>query len=208
MRVASRTAAVVVAGVVALGGCTPGHKPASGSSKRTTTTKVEKNFPAIHVHLAPIDANDTKPPGDDVIAKVQTTLDRYIAAAVVAPLRTAMPAPDLSPVFTGNVLARLAPGTPDRASLIDEGFPAASTAITADAATGLITSVAGPDEATGVIGIHLDLQIHAVGPTADFDVVRGADFILVPDGNDWKIDAFLVHAGRDSRSPTTSTTKR
>ena len=199
--------------IVALGGCTSKHPSKSASSDRATTTtaNVDKNFPPIRVAFAPLDANNTKPPADDVLAKVQAALDRYVADAVVAPLRTAAPAPDLSPVFTGNVLARLAPGTPDRASLVDEGFPAASRAITPVAVNALITSVSGPDEIPGLIGVHLDIKVHAVGPTADFDVVRGADFILIADGDagEWKIDAFQAHAARDSRaSATTTTTKK
>jgi hypothetical protein len=201
---------VGVVAVFALGGCTSGGKSKSGAAGGTTTSKVEKNFPAIHVTLAPLDANDTKPPGDDVLAKVKAALDRYVADAVIAPLRTAMPAPDLSRVFTGNVLARITPGSAERAALVDEGFPPASSAIVPDVATALITSVAGPDEVPGLIGVHLDVKVHAVGPTVEFDIVRGADFVLIPDGDagDWKIDAFQVHASRDSRAAPTTTTVR
>jgi hypothetical protein len=199
-----------VIALVALGGCTAKHPKSAAGQSTTTTAKVEKNFPVVHVALAPLDANNTKPAGDDVIAKVQATLDRYVADAVVAPLRTAAPPPDLSAVFTGNVLARITPGSPERASLVDEGFPAASTAITPDAANAVITSVAGPDEVPGLIGVHLDLKIHAVGPTADFDVVHSADFVFIDDADagEWKIDAFQAHAGRDSRPPATATTTK
>jgi hypothetical protein len=125
-------------------------------------------------------------------------MDAWLATAVVGPMHTAQPAPDLSPLFTQAALERLADPAV-RATLVDEGLPAAKT-ITAETASLLLSSVAGPDEVVAVIGARIDLKVHTVGATHDVDVVHQGELVLVPDGTSWKIDSFAVHTSRDSRN--------
>ena len=159
----------------------------------TTTTTTT---PAVDLVFVGLDPNGTAPPGDDVVAKVQATLRGYFADGILAPLRSGGPAPDLSPYFTPVVLERLA--GPDRATMVEEGLPAARS-VTADSTAVALNSVAGPDEVTAVIAARIDWKLHAVGPGLDVDIVRTGELVLVDAGDTWRIDGFQVRTTRDSR---------
>lgn len=166
------------------GPAAPGPAPAPGS---------------IVLQVTGVEANGTPLLGEDVVVKVKAALDRYVADAIVAPLRSGGPAPDLSAVLTPAVLARL--GGADRETLVQEGLPAASEAIRPEAATVALSTLAGPDGAPVLVAARLDLRLHAVGPRLDVDVVRQGDLVLVPEADQWKIDGYQLRASRDSRSP-------
>lgn len=175
-----------------------GKAPPKGSSTSSTAEAAPASAP---LNITGVDANGTKPPGDDVVAKVKSVLERYMADAMVAPLKSGQPAGDLTPIFTPDALARVGPGGPERASLVDEGLPApASTSVTFEKADAALYSVAGADEVTAILAARIDFKARARGPQLDVDVVRQGDLILVPaaDGG-WQIDAFAVRVSRDSR---------
>ena len=164
----------------------------------TTTTTSAPAVPVVTFTVVGTDANGTKAPDDATLSAVKQTMDAWLATAVVAPLHSGQPAGDLAPLFTQPALDRLADPAV-RATLVDEGIPAAKT-ITPELANLLITSVAGPDEVVAVIGARIDLKVHTVGPTHDVDVVHQGELVLVQDGPGWKIDSFAVHTARDSRN--------
>jgi hypothetical protein len=173
-------------------------KPAAPKPKATTTSAAAGAAPTLRFTVVGTDDNGTKGPDDATSAAVKQTMDAWLASAVVGPLHSGQPAGDLSALFTQAALDKLADPAV-RATLVDEGIPAAKT-ITADKADLLLTSVAGPDEVVAVIGARIDLKVHTVGGTHDVDVVHQGELVLVPDGAGWKIDSFAVHTARDSRN--------
>ena len=173
-------------------GPAPGQ-PGSSAPERTTTTAA----PAIDLAFVSVETNGTAPPDEATLAGIQATLRGYLANAVLAPLRSGGPAPDLSPWFTPVALERVS--GPDRATMVEEGLPAASRSITADLANVELSTVAGPDEVTAVVAAIIDIRLRAVGPGLDVDVVRQGQLALVLDGETWKIDGFMVRTTRDSR---------
>ena len=151
----------------------------------------------LRLQLTGIHDNGTKAPPAEVVGAVTWTLDRWLAEAVVAPLRTGQPVADLAALFTPAALERAS--TDDRSALTDEGLPALATRIHPRAATLHLSSVAGPDEATAVVVATVDLQLHVVGPMLDADVVRQGELVLVPADGGWRIDGYDLRTSRQSR---------
>lgn len=201
--------ALALVGLVALGSaCSKDEKGKSGAAAPRATSAPAP--PAITFTITGVDANGTKEPDEATIAAVKAALDRWAALAVTAPLRTGQPAADLSPVFTAAALERLADAE-TRVTLVDEGLPPATRAVTASAATATLSSVAGPDEVIAVIGASIRLDVRATGPGLDVDIVHAGELVLHPEGDVWKIESFVVHTTRDSRDapdsrPTTTAT--
>lgn len=164
----------------------------------TTPTTVKGAAPALAFTVTGTDTNGTKEPDEASVAAVKRTLDGWLAAAVVAPLHSGQPAPDLAALFTPPALQRLADPAV-RATLVDEGLPPANRTIAAEVANVSLSSVAGPDEVVALIGARIDVKVHAVGPTVDVDIVHQGELVLVPDGDAWRIDSFALHTARDSR---------
>lgn len=200
---------LVVALAVAAGGlgaCSKGKggKDDNGgveSAGRTTTSAAAQAAPpTIGVTITGVDPNGTRPPDDATVAAVKATLDAWIATAVVGPLFTGQPAGDLSKLFTPAALERLAADPAVRATLVDEGLPPATKAITAERANVGLFTVAGPDEVVAVIGAQIDLLLRAEGPTMDVNVNHYGEVVLVQEADGWKIDSFAVEAARDSRA--------
>ena len=191
--------ALVLALVLALAAGCSKDKDADGASGKRGATTTTVAPPTLQFTVTDTDTNGTKAPDDTQLAAIKQTLDGWLARAVVAPLHTGRPAPDLTPLFTAAALERLSDPAV-RATLVDEGMPPASSSITADVATVLLSTVAGPDEVLAVVGARIDVKVHAVGPTLDVDVVHQGELVLAPepDGT-WKIEAFAIHTARDSR---------
>ena len=194
--------ALLVALVVLLGACSKDKnddaKPRAARPS-TTTTSVMTEPPVLAWTLGPVDAQGTAPPGDDVVAAVKATLDAYLAQAVVAPLFTGQPVVDLSTVLSPAALERFNADPAVRGTLVDEGMPPATLAISAEKADATLTSVAGPDGVPAVVAARLDLKVHAVGPGMDVDILRAGEITLVSEAGGWRIDSFSLRAQRDSR---------
>jgi hypothetical protein len=188
----------LVAALVA--GCSKDKDDAAPKKRGTTTTAAAAASPTLAFTVTETNDNGTKGPDDAQLAAIKKTLDGWLASAVVAPLHTGQPAPDLAPLFTAAALERLAdPAT--RATLVDEGLPPATTSIAAEVANVLLSTVAGPDEVLAVVGARIDLKVHAVGPTLDVDVVHQGELVLAPqDDGSWRIESFALHTARDSRA--------
>jgi hypothetical protein len=188
----------LVAALVA--GCSKDKDDAAPKKRGTTTTAAAAASPTLAFTVTETNDNGTKGPDDAQLAAIKKTLDGWLASAVVAPLHTGQPAPDLAPLFTAAALERLAdPAT--RATLVDEGLPPATTSIAAEVANVLLSTVAGPDEVLAVVGARIDLKVHAVGPKLDVDVVHQGELVLAPqDDGSWRIESFALHTARDSRA--------
>lgn len=140
-------------------------------------------------------------------AGVLSTLNRYLDAAVLTPLRSGGPAGDLAPLFTGPAAARVASPGPDRAAFIDEGLPPA-VGIKPVSSVATLTALAGEDGVMSVISADLDLRIAAQVDGAPLTIARTGELVLVPEGGAWKIDAYSLTVRRDTAAATTSTTVR
>jgi hypothetical protein len=197
-----RFLAALALAAVLVSGCSKDKKKddAAPGKPAATTTSAAPAAPTLTFTVTETNTNGTKGPDDAQLAAIKKTLDGWLAAAVVAPLHTGQPAPDLAPLFTPPAFERLADPAV-RATLVDEGLPPASTSIAAEVANVLLSTVAGPDEVLAVVGARIDVKVHAVGPTLDVDVVHQGELVLVPEADgSWKIESFALHTARDSRA--------
>lgn len=172
-----------------------GAEPAAPAEEAPPATTVP---PPLPFTITAVDSNGTAPPDEATLVAVKAALEAWAAAAVVAPLHSGQPAADLSGVFTGPALERLTDPAV-RATLVDEALPPASKEITPTAATATLSSVATPQGAVEVVAAHIELRVHAVGPSLDIDIAHLGELVLVPEGGGWKIDAFGMQAIRESR---------
>ncbi|HVL05270.1 MAG TPA: hypothetical protein VM388_04750 [Acidimicrobiales bacterium] len=136
---------------------------------------------------------------------VLDTLNRYLEAAVLTPLRTGGPAGDLTALFNPPALERVAPGGADRFAFIDENLPAVSDLRSERSVAGL-TALAGRDGKVSVVTAGLDLRLvgHIAG--SPVTVVRTGELVLMPEGNTWRIDAYDIQVVRTVADETTATT--
>jgi hypothetical protein len=136
---------------------------------------------------------------------VLETLNKYLDAAVVTPLRTGGPAGDLTPLFNRPALERIAPGGPDRFAFIDENLPPISDLRSERAVAGL-TGLAGRDGTVSVVTAGLDLRLIGHIGGAPVTVVRTGELVLMPEGGTWRIDAYDIRVVRTVAEDTTTTT--
>lgn len=179
----------------------PGCTKTDGGA-RAGSSEHQSAPPLLSWTVDGVENNGTQPPGEDVIASVKTTLDAYLAHAVATPLYTGRPAGDLRAVFSAAALDRLAADPAARLTLVDEGLPPATRAITAEVLRASLSTVAGGDGATGLVAARLDLKLRAAGPLLDVDIVRQGEVVLSPEPEGWRIDSFLLRAERNSRDAT------
>lgn len=144
---------------------------------------------------------------DAAWAGVLQTLNRYLEAAVLTPLRSGGPAGDLTPYFTAAAAPRVTTVSPERAAFIDEGMPALND-LRKETAVAQLTALAGPDGVMSVVTAVLDLYLvgHIAGAPAS--VVRTGELVLVPEGGTWRIDAYELKVVRTLSEDTTTTTVR
>lgn len=217
---------LVVAGLLLLVGCsapvshayiTPHRAPA------TTATTDPEGEPALAVAAAPSAAEepivitgagfDVHTAGkvgqaafDAAWAGVLDTLNRYLEAAVLTPLRSAGPAADLTPLFTPLSVRRVMTVGPDRAAFIDEGLGAPATELRKDTAVARLTALAGADGTMSVVAADLDLKLTGVVGGAPMSLDREGELVLMPEGGTWRIDAWDLKVTRRLADLTTTTT--
>lgn len=138
-------------------------------------------------------------------AGVLDTLNKYLDAAILTPLRTGGPAGDLTPFFNAPALERVVPGGPDRFVFIDENMPALSDLRSERAVAGL-TALAGTDGTVSVVTAGLELRLigHVAGTPVT--VVRTGELVLMPEAGKWRIDAYDISVARTIAEETTTTT--
>lgn len=135
---------------------------------------------------------------EDVSTEVLRTLNDYLTAAVVDPLRTGAPPGDLAAVFTPPAAARLA--GPDRAALVEEAAPG-SGEVRQDRADVRLNALVGPDSSVVVVTAQIDVALEVSRPGARMAVTRGGELVLAADGDAWRIDGYDVRTQRDSPPP-------
>ena len=142
-----------------------------------------------------------------VRAGVLDTLNRYLEAAVLTPLRSGGPAGDLTPLFTPPAAQRVMAVGPDRFAVIDENLPPVSD-VRAESAVAGLNGLAGPDGIMSVVTAGLDLRLIGHINGALVRVTRTGELVLMPEGGTWRIDAYDIHVTRTFADRTTVTTVR
>jgi hypothetical protein len=144
---------------------------------------------------------------DATWAGVLDTLNHYLDAAVLTPLRTGGPAGDLTPFFTPFAVGRVMGDGPDRAAFIDEGLPPTFD-VRRDAAVAALSALAGSDGTVSVAVAKIDLRLigHIAGDPVT--VVRTGELVLLPEGGAWRIDAYDLRVTRTVAENSTTTTVR
>ena len=135
---------------------------------------------------------------------VLATMNRYLEAGVLTPLRSGGPAGELAPFFTAQAGERVTSTASDRAAFVDEGLPPA-TGITQESAVARLTALAGDDGSVSVVSAWLDVRLRAEVDGSRVTVTHGGELVFLPEGGDWKIDAYDVRASRDSSAGPTTT---
>ena len=134
--------------------------------------------------------------------QVQSVLDRYLNNALVIPMRTGTPVPDLGNVFAGPVLDRLS--GPDRAALLDDVIPKAEDVLVGEATADLIALV-GPD---GVAVLAVSIRIVMTGTVegGPVNIERTGEFQMAPEGGDLRVSGYDVSVTRTGPEGVMTTT--
>lgn len=197
-------AALLLLGAVAIGcsgddGGDGGATPATKDGSTSTTADPDFAFAVVGSELHPMaPAAPDFPP--EVVEAVTASLNSWLGAAIVTPLRTGQPATGLEPLFTEPALGKVSVAGAERAAMVEEGTPV-SGKVTQDRANVRLTAVTGPGGGVEFVTAQIDMA-HAVPSNDGFvDLVRSGELVLVPYGGTWRIDAFDVVAKRDTRAP-------
>jgi hypothetical protein len=192
---ARRPIALLLALAFVAGGAACSKKD-KASPRRATTTATRES-----VALKVLPAPGTPPL---VAIAVQTMLRKYLADAIVAPLRSGKPAPDLGPLFTTDTGTRIRGF--DRPALVSEGLPPARDGVIVRVATAGITPLLAGDQVP-MVAAAIDLRLRARDVKgARVDVSHRGELVLMRDGSAWKIGGYDMVAVRDTPKGTTTST--
>jgi hypothetical protein len=179
--------------VAAGAGCS--KKKATARARPTTTAAAG----AITLSVAP--SPDTPPAVKDATVAL---LQRYLDDAILAPLRSGGPAPDLGALFTAETAPRISGG--DRAAMVGEGLPRADGGVEADAANATITPFKVGDQVPLVVA-EIDLRLRALAVEGSgVSVFQHGELLLVPEGSGWRIGGYDMRVARDTPTGTTTST--
>jgi hypothetical protein len=206
---------LLFAGVVALTGCAPSFSSAY-TTQTTTPPPDSSGAPVAGSETITIDGEGyvvhaggptDKPGWDASWVGVLDTLNRYLEAAVLTPLRSGGPAGDLAPLFTPLAATRVLAVGPDRAAFIDEGLPPA-TDLRRERGVAALTGLGGRDALLSVVSAQLELRLTGWIDGAPLTVVRAGELVLIPEGERWRIDAWDLRVTRTVAGVSTTTTVR
>lgn len=130
---------------------------------------------------------------DAVRDQMIETVKQYVQVATVDPLRRGHLA-KIAPLFTTAAAARAE--SVDRAVLVDEGLPRATSDITATAVPAPITVLI--DQGGNLVLASVNLDLTAATKTADgpVEIHRVGSLTLAPDAGAWKIAGFDLAVAR------------
>jgi hypothetical protein len=192
-----RAVAVVAVLAAGSGAACSKDKPKALPKPPSTTTTTRPEFKLV---VASVDVQSMKEGAalsDKVRADVTATLSSYLEKAVVEPLSTGQAAVGLDAVFSPVALARLVPGSPDRAALVEEPVaPAGSVA--PDKADVALTALAGQDGEVAVVTAKVDFAVVLTAGTGRLRLQRTGEVALVQVAGGWRIDSYDVVSKRDT----------
>jgi hypothetical protein len=182
--------------VVALSGACSGDgdKGATGDTGATVpggapAPEAERgpySFAVTTAAVEPMAAQAPNFPGE-VTSAVQTSLDLWLASALIGPLRTGQAAAGLDAVFTEPALAKISAPGAERAGVVEEGAPLTGD-VEQERANAKLTLLTSPAAEPVLVTAQIDM-VHSVKSGDGFvDVVRGGEMVLVPDRGSWRID--------------------
>jgi hypothetical protein len=193
---ARRLVAVLLALTTVVGGAACSKKKTTARPRPTRTTAAAQ---PITLTFAP--APET--PGA-VRDATEALLRRYLDDAILAPLRSGGPAPDLTALFTAETVGRAGAG--DRAALVSEGMPSARGGVEADAAKATVTPLIVGDQVPLVVA-QIDLRLRARNVEgAGVTVAHQGELLLVLENSAWRIGGYDMLATRETPAGTTTTT--
>ena len=175
----------------------PTTPPASAPA--TTVPEVAETFEIAAFDVAAIEGPTE--PFEPVRAQVGGLLDRYLAQAVVLPLRAGVGAGDLSPLFTGAAAARAAGA--DRASLVDDGVGKADALRVERATASVVVLVDSGGEAVTLANVSLVVEAIVRGQRLTID--RSGEIFFDREGDAWKISGYDIRVRRDTADGSSTT---
>ena len=193
---ARRLVVVLLALTIAVGGAACSKKEKEARPRLTPTTAPG----AINLIVVP--APNTPAAVKDA---TQALLQRYLDDAILAPLRSGGPAPDLGGLFTAETAPRVTTG--DRAALVGEGMPSARGGVEADAASATLTPLVVGGGQVPLVVAEIDLRLRALDVEGSgVTVAQHGELLLVPEGAGWRIGGYDMLTTRDTPAGTTTTT--
>ncbi len=190
--------------ITLIGACSSGS---SVSSPSTTTTRPASR--AIHATVAKIDVASS----GKIVAfadadrdAVLASIDRYVAAATLAPL-AGKAATNLAADFTTATAPALT--GPEQDTLTDAAVPKATGAVKATLAPLTFTALSDQAGAIDLVGTTFDLTVNTTATGGPVTIHRTGEFMLTRDAGAWKILGFTLAVTRDGAglgaAPTATT---
>ena len=197
--------AAAMAATAGWGACsrpTPATIGRSGIPPSTTIVETPATPVAFTVSSFVVEGATDPASVESVKAAVLSTFSRYLEEAVLTPLRSGGPAGEITPLFTARAAEHLS-ATGERNAFVDEGLPPAAR-IVARVAGLRLAGLADQNGDVVLVAARMDLTLVAGAPGVSITIDRGADLLLVADGDGWKIDSYAVRVARDT--PDSSST--
>ncbi len=189
----SRGVAAALCALALLAGCSGSEREAGQSGPPPTPTT---SAPApVAFRIGATDVRAVRAAAElpaDARAGVQGVLDRYLATAVVGPLRSGAAAADLSGLFSGPALERVS--GPDRAALVDDA-PTPVEGLQVGEASADLTALVGP-EGVAVMVAEIRLVVTGTADGTPVSVERTGELQLTPEGGGWRISGYDVSVNR------------
>jgi hypothetical protein len=178
--------ALFLAGVVVLTACGGGGGKAKAPTP--TTVKINSSVALRFVSANVASAGPAVAFPADLRNKVSQSVNRYVEAAVVSPLRAGAVGAGLAGLFTPDAAAKL--NGPERATLTDEGVPKLSGSITPTTAAFALTGLAEKSGDIVLVSANLKLDLHAAVPGGDLHMVRQGTLLFSNVAGAWRVAGF------------------
>lgn len=183
----------------------------SESARKPARVKPSPRAAALHATAGTVDVAS----GGKIVAlpdadrdAALAVLDRYVAAATLAPLE-GKPAENLAAAFTSTAAPALI--GPEQDALVDTSVPKATGAVKAVLAPVNLTALSDQSGAIDLIGTTFDLTVNATANGGPIAIHRTGELMLTRDGDAWKILGFTLAVTRDGAglgtAPTSTTGK-
>ena len=194
-----------VGAITLISACSSG----SSSSSPSTTTTTRPAARVIHATVGKVEVASSGKLvalADADRVAVLASIDRYVAAATLAPLG-GKAATSLAADFTTSAAPALT--GPEQDALTDTAVPKAFGAVKATLAPLNLTALSDQSGAIDLVGTTFDLTVNTTASGGPVTIHRTGEFMLTRDGGAWKILGFTLAVTRDGAglgaAPTATT---